>query len=213
MMAAYDTLLSENLAGFLAGDYPKLRLYMGLSAFDRMAQRYASNIVSEGIMARSMSERLPVYLNLTRPYSRTPEIAELASLENAFNAALAAPDVPVATRPGFIRKNASVFSLEVHPSVQRLHLRTNVTSLWAALTAGELPPPPELLEAPQELLVWRQGLTPRFRILGAEEATALDDAARGAPTSLDHLSESFLNGWLEAEVIAVVRDMHEAGEK
>lgn len=206
------TVIDENLdvarlTEFLAEDYAKLRLYMGLSAFNRMVHLCAAATVSVNATARSLSQHLPRFLNVTRPYSKNPELSELASVENAFNAALAAPDAPILTLAEFTRRNPQGFSPEIHPSVQRFQLRTNATSLWAALTAGELPPPPELLEEPQELLVWRQGLTPRFRMLGREEALALDEAARGKPTSTDQLPEHFLRGWLEAEVISAAREI------
>ncbi len=57
---------------------------------------------------------------------------------------------------------------------------------------------------PQELLVWRQGAAARFRMLGREEAAALDAAARGEAIESDQSSESFLRGWLEAEIISAV---------
>ena len=92
-------------------------------------------------------------------------------------------------------------------------MRTNATSIWSALTAGELPPSPASLELPQELLVWRQGLASRFRMLGREEAVAIDAAARGETMKLDQFSEGFLRGWLEAEIVSAVRDLNDAGEK
>ena len=213
MTAAEDNLDVAHFADFLAGDYARLRLYMGLSAFNRMAQLCAASVNSPNATARSLSQRLPSFLMVTRPYSKSLELSELALVEGAFNEALCAPDAPVLTFAEFSRLNLRDFFLDVHPSVQRLQLRTNATSLWAALTAGELPPPPGLLEAPQELLVWRQGLMPRFRMLGEEEALALDDAASGKLACGDHLPENFLRGWLEAEVISAVRDLNGAGEK
>ena len=213
MTAAEDNLDVAHFAEFLAGDYARLRLYMGLSAFNRMAHLCAANISFPRTTARSLSQRLPSFLMVTRPYSKSFELSELALVEDAFNAALAAPDAPVLIPAEFSRRSLRDFFLDVHPSVQRLQLRTNATSLWAALTAGELPPPPGFLEAPQELLVWRQGLTSRFRILGEEEALALDEVAGGKLASIDQLPENFLRGWLEAEVISAVRDLNGAGEK
>ena len=95
----------------------------------------------------------------------------------------------------------------------RLTICCNATSIWAALTAGELPPYPASLELPKELLVWRQGLASRFRMLGREEAVAIDAAARGETMELAQSSEGFLRGWLEAEIVSAVRDLNDAGEK
>ena len=128
------------------------------------------------------------------------EISDLARLEKAFHAALNAPEASFITHaPGHW------FRIELHLSVQRLQLRTNATSIWAALTAGELPPSPERLDEPQELLVWRQGAASRFRMLGRDEAAALDAAARGEAIEMAQASENFLRGWLEAEIISAVR--------
>ena len=94
-----------------------------------------------------------------------------------------------------------------------MQLRTNAASIWAALTAGELPPPPQRLDGPQELLVWRQGAASRFRILGREESAALDATARGEAIEINQSSDSFLRGWLEAGAISAVRDLNDASEK
>lgn len=172
---------------------------MGETAFCTMARHCLA--ATETPKVRALSRHLPDFLDLTKPFSKCPELSDLARLERAFQAALNAPDGPIASHA------------PLHPSVQRLQMRTNATSIWAALTAGELPPPPARLDGPQELLVWRQGAASRFRILGREEAAALDAAARGEATGVDQSSESFLRGWLEAEIISAVRDLKDVGEK
>lgn len=189
MMAVDEMLTLARLTDFLTHDYPRLRLYMGETAFNTLARHCLA--ASEIPKAWLLSRRLPDFLDLTKPFSRSPELSDLARLERAFHAALNAPEAGITSQP-------------LHPSVQRLQLRTNAASIWAALTAGELPPPPQRLDAPQELLVWRQGASPRFRMLGREEAAALDAAARGEAIDVDQLSESFLRGWLEAEIISAV---------
>jgi hypothetical protein len=194
MMAAAETLTLARLTDFLADDYPSLRLYMGETAFNTMARHCLA--ASETPKARVLSRHLPNFLDLTKPFSRSPELSDLARLERAFHAALNAPEASITSQ-----KPLNQFQIALHPSVQRLLQRTNATSIWAALTAGEMPPPPARLDEPQELLVWRQGAASRFRMLGREEAAALDAAARGEATRIDQSSENFLRGWLEAEII------------
>ena len=213
MTAVDEDLSLARLTEFLADDYAKLRLYMGDSAFNAMARHCLATYSTGAPKARAISRNLPDFLGLTKPFSRSSELSDLARLEKAFHDALYAPDAPILTLAEFTSKKPQNFLLELHPSVQRLQLRTNATSIWAALTAGELPPPPERLDEPQELLVWRQGLTSRFRMLGREEASALDAAGRGETIDIGQLSENFLRSWLEAEIISVVRDMNDAGEK
>jgi hypothetical protein len=197
MMAVDETLTPARLTDFLAQDYPRLRLYMGETAFNAMARIYLA--ATETPKVRLLSRHLPDFLDLTKPFSRSPELSDLARLENAFQSALSAPEAGIITQVP-----PRAFHLELHPSVQRLQLRTNTASIWAALTAGELPPLPHGLNEPQELLVWRQGAAPRFRMLGHEEAATLDEAARGEQVEIDQSTENFLRGWLEAEIISVV---------
>jgi hypothetical protein len=187
MMAVDETLTPARLTDFLTHDYPRLRLYMGETAFNMMARHC---LATETPKVRLLSLHLPDFLDLTKPFSRSPELSDLARLEKAFHAALNAPDASFTSQA------------PLHPSVQRLQLRTNAASIWAALTAGELPPPPQRLDEPQELLVWRQGAASRFRMLGREEAAALDAAARGE--AIAQSAENFRRGWLEAGIISAV---------
>ena len=206
MMAVDQNLTLASLTDFLSQDYPRLRRYVGETAFNAMARHCLAATDAPGL--RVLSMHLPDFLALTKPFSRRPEIADLARLERAFQAALNAPETTVIRSAVLLPRH-----IEFHPSVQRLQVRTNATSIWSALTAGELPPSPASLELPQELLVWRQGLASRFRMLGREEAVAIDAAARGETMKLDQFSEGFLRGWLEAEIVSAVRDLNDAGEK
>ena len=197
MMAVAETLTLARLTDFLADDYPRLRLYMGETAFNTMARHCLAATVTTKV--RVLSRQLPDFLQLTKPFSRSLELSDLARLERAFQAALNAPEAPITSL-------APLHGLQValHPSVQRLRLQTNAASLWAALAAGELPPPPTSLDELQELLVWRQGAASRFRMLGREEAVALDAAARGEAAGIDQSTENFLRGWLAAEIVSAV---------
>ena len=206
MMAVDEPLTLACLTDFLAGDYPRLRLYMGWTGFNTMARHCLA--ITDTPKVRLLSRHLPDFLDLTKPFSQSPELSDLARLEKAFHAALNAPEANIITQAPPHR-----FRIELHPSVQKLQLRTNAASIWAALTAGELPPPPQRLDGPQELLVWRQGAASRFRILGREESAALDATARGEAIEINQSSDSFLRGWLEAGAISAVRDLNDASEK
>jgi hypothetical protein len=212
MTAADKNLTPARLTEFLADEYGKLRLYMGESVFSAMGRHCLAAHDIEAPKVRAFSRHLPDFLGLTKPFSRSPELSDLARLEKAFHSALNAPEAPIVERDTYAWQHGK-FRIALHPSVQRLQLRTNATSIWAALTAGELPPAPERLDEPQELLVWRQGSTPRFRMLGREEALALDEAGRGEAIEIDQSSEGFLRGWLEAEVISSLRSISNADEK
>jgi hypothetical protein len=173
---------------------------------------------------RWFSRNLAKFLGETMPYSKSPELAELARLEAALNTAFEAPEAAILSAHELAKFEAGGLGtcvVVLHPSVQRLCFSTNTTSLWAALQCEELPPRPERLDIPQELLVWRQGSQPRFRMLGKEEALALDLAMQGKPfaalcealaqaTGGDvsaECAETYLRGWVEAELVSAIRDM------
>jgi hypothetical protein len=212
MTAVDKNLTPARLTEFLADDYGKLRLYMGESLFNAVGRHCLAAYTVKAPRFRALSHYLPDFLGLTKPFSRSPEFSDLARLEKAFYVAFNAPEAAIVARDTYAGQHGKFF-IDLHPSVQRLQLRTNATSIWSALTAAELPPPPERLDELQELLVWRQGTTPRFRMLGREEVLALDEAGRGKALKIDQSSEGFLRGWLEAEIISSLHHLSNADEK
>jgi hypothetical protein len=217
-----DHTTALRLTEFLAADHAKLLLYLGSSAFSAIGRRYAMSEQSGNGNTRWFSRNLSRFLGETSPYSKNPELAEIAKLEAALNCAFEAADASILTLEAFARvpiAELAALRIDIHPSAQRLSFTTNATSIWAALQCDEQPPRPERLDQPSELLVWRQGPQPRFRILGREEATAFDMAKQGAPigqivVNLAKLDRSetpmecgaiYLRGWVEAELVSVLR--------
>jgi len=170
--------------GLLAGDYDKLRCYLGETAFIAMAQNYVAHFPSDYANSRWYARHLPEFLASAPPYCGMPGLAELALLELALSEAFNAADAPAASFADLAALAPQHFDAAIfdfHPSVQRFRVRTNVTSLWSCLMCGELPPKPCRLVAPQEILVWRQQSASRFRLLGHEEAIVFDAAAEATP--------------------------------
>jgi len=216
--AAYRLRLTE----FLTNDYEKLRIYLGDVRFREMAVAYIAAHPSDDPNARWFSRYLPEFLRDAPRYRRHPEVAELALLERALNDAFDGPDAPVCTLADIEAIEPERFggaTFTIAPSVVRFAVTTNVTSLWASLKCGEPPPDPEDAEAPLEILVWRQALGSRFRILGDEEAMAIDCARQGLtfgmicemiaafddPAGAALRAASYLRGWIEAEIISFIR--------
>ena len=214
-----DNTCASRLTEFLAVDHAKLLLYLGSTSFAAIGRRYVMSSASGDRSDRWFSRNLFKFLDETSPYSKNPELSEIARLEAAFNVAFEAVDAPIVTNVEIAKLSLADMKkrrIEIHPSAQRLRLTTNATSIWAALQCEELPPRPERLDRPNEILVWRQGNAPRFRILGEEEATAFDMAKTGASIEqiADHLcadnriesacecGEIYLRGWVEAELIS-----------
>jgi hypothetical protein len=207
------------LTEFLGNDHPKLSCYMGEVKFAALARAYIARHPSDTPNARWYSRHLGEFLRRTHPYSRKPELGELAELERALNEAFDAPDAPCITMLDLAAVDPDLFgnaSFEISPSLRRFKVRTNVTSLWSSLKCDEPPPHPIGLDQDQELLVWRQGSASRFRMLGDEEAMALDAAGHGIsfavicemiatmddPDTAAFRAATYLRGWIEAEIIA-----------
>lgn len=210
------------LTEFLANDFPQLKCYLGETRFNEMARAYAGRFPSDDPNARWFSRHLPDFLKDGPAYRRHPEVAELAHLEQALNDVFDGPDAPIVTLGDLAAINPQEFSgtmFELSASVRKFPVLTNVASLWSSLRCEETPPPADDLQAPSQILVWRQNLGSRFRILGDEEAMALDCVAQGfdfaticeSIAAFDDAegaamrAAGYLRGWLEAEIISRVR--------
>jgi hypothetical protein len=222
MLGVYRHAYVARLEEFLANDHEKLRCYMGAAKFSAMARDYVATHPSDQPNARWYARHLPEFLATTLPYRKAPELSELAMLERALNDAFDAPEAPhktfgdlAAVPPDAIAQAQIV----IHPSVRTIAVQTNVTSLWSSIRCGEAPPHPYRLDEPQEVLVWRQGASSRFRLLGQEEAMALAQAREGVafgvicemiammegPDSAAVRAAAYLRGWIEAELITDIR--------
>jgi hypothetical protein len=207
------------LGAFLTADHPKLKCYMGEIKFQTAVRAIVASHPQGQASTGWYSRHLADFLKTNRPWSRQPELAELAELERALAEATASPEAPIVNPVQVMAADPEALAgvrFILSPSIRCLTALTNVTSLWASLCCGEEPPMPHRLDGPQQVLVWRQGLSARFRLLGAEEATALDDASRGEtlgtitrrladdgdPATATARSFTYLAGWLESQLIA-----------
>ncbi len=207
---------TDRLTEFLASEHARLKLYLGVAAFTMVGRRYAAKYPIDTPNSRWFSRHLAKFLGETPPYSRNPELAELAKLEAALNAAFMAPEAPIWTARDLAELGIEDLAgsiILIHPSVQRLRFATNTTSLWAAMTCEQTPPRPERLDEPSELVVWRQGPAARFRMLGEEEAHALDAAMAGNHEGISQGAVAYLPGWAEAQIISAVRKNRMTGKK
>jgi hypothetical protein len=218
----YQFAYGSRLTEFLANDYEKLRAYVGEVRFNAMAQAYAMAHPSRQANARWFGQGLPIFLKQAHHFAQFPECVELAELELALATAFDAIDVAslginaLATLPP---ESIAGTAFAFHPSLQTLQFMHSTVSLWSALQCDEPPPRPHALDAPQTVMVWRQGSQSRFRILGDEEAMVLANARDGVPfgalcemMAFSHGTEdvalraaTYLRGWLEAEIITSFR--------
>lgn len=223
-------LRAARSVALLAEDYRNLMRYMGEMAFMAMARSNVGANPSNHPNARWYARQLPEFLSSVSPYATMPELAELALLEHSLSDAAAAADAPAVTfaeLASLTQEQAGAAILEIHPSVRRFQVRTNVTELWSCLKCGEVPPKPSRLCTPREILVWRQDGTSRFRLLGNEEALAFDAAAAGVPFggiaesiaviddpgTAPQRAVAYLRGWIEAQAVSRIRFADAAAPK
>jgi hypothetical protein len=229
MFGVYKHAYAARLIEVVGNDHEYLKAYLGDEQFNTMARGYLRAYPSHNPNARWFAHRLPEFLAQQKPWSDHPELVELAKLERALNDAFDAPDAPLVTFADLQAFDPTMIAaaiLTIHPSMQLLKATTNVTSIWSALKSQERPPKAAALPEPIDILVWRQSSASRFRLLGAEEAMAIGEAAKAVPFGV--LCEmvavmndagtaalragGYLRGWIEAELISAIR-AERRGEK
>ena len=221
-LSVYRNAYSLRLTEFLAHDYEKLRTYLGAVRFKEMALHYIAAHPSDQPNARWFSRHLPEFLASFMHYRRQPELSELARLESALSDAFDGPDEAFCTMADLGAVDPELFgriSFNIASTVHRFAFSTNASSLWSSLKCDEVPPQPESIADPQEIMVWRQGSGARFRILGGEEAMAIDSAREGVsfgvicemiaafedPDTAAMRAAGYLRGWIEAQIISSIR--------
>lgn len=166
----------------LRDTFEKIALRLGDEAFCDLAADYAKSRPSQSWTLADFGDGFSALLQGRFP--DRPEIGELASLEWAMRRAFDGPEaapLDAASIEG-IDWDGAVFSFV--PTLRLIPSSTNCGAVWAALAAGEAPPPVVFLEEVGALCIWRKGLTPTFRSVGARECLALRTAFCGVSFGL-----------------------------
>jgi hypothetical protein len=206
------------LIGYLANELGFLYSYLGDIAFNKLTRDYIRSYPKLPADPAAIKNNLLQIIEAQPHVQRRPEILELANLELALNFALNAPDEKVMTVSYFdqlVSPKREQIIFNFVSSAQTLLFSQNTTSIWSAMKCEEKPPKPHLLDQPQNLLVWRQGDAPRFRLLGSDEAFLfhlisqkldLHTASRQITIQTAHVEDllNYLRGWVEAELILAI---------
>lgn len=183
LFGVYRHAYGARLVEVLGNDYELTHTYLGDDAFADLARAYIAAHPSDKRNARWFGRYLPEFLRTTAPFSAHKEVAELATLEKALADAFDGPDAtPVSMEElaAIPPEDWANLVFTAHPTAIRLRLKTNAADIWMALNDEKTPPAPAQLPEPQTVLVWRQDLTSRFRLLDPEEAMMWAEATRGA---------------------------------
>ncbi|WP_126456808.1 DNA-binding domain-containing protein [Sulfuriflexus mobilis] len=179
----YTNAYYGRLVETLTGDYPAVRALLGEEAFTVLCHDYIQAHPSTHYSLRWFGRHLPAFLAEAADSRGRPFLAELANLEWAFINAFDAADAEVLDEGAVTTIAAEAWpgiTITFHPSLQLVDYDWNILDLWRTVRDEETIPPPEALRETSTCLIWRQGLTTRYRILEADEAEALKAARQGA---------------------------------
>lgn len=174
-MAVYRDAYRGRLLDALAHSFERTRRWVGADPFTVAASHYILTHPPQSWTLDDFGAAFPALL--TGLFRDNPEVAELAWLEWHMQRAFAAPD-----RPGDVARALSGAGLPeeawaglrftMAAGFAACRIATNVDRLWPQLADGEgagfgVAP------ASGTLIVWRHGLTPRYRLLDSAEQASL----------------------------------------
>ncbi len=121
---------------------------------------------------------------LAELFAEDPEVGELAWLEWHMQRAFGAPDTDILDAAMLTSGELGIADWEtvsfiLIPGFAMRAIATDCVSLWQALADGDTPPDARPLPPGSQLIVWRKGFSPHFRIIDAAEAKALAAVAAG----------------------------------
>ena len=201
----------------MENELPVLYRYLGDIAFGRLSKDLA--VANPAKVNLALVDALTQFLKHQPSFQHSPEVYELACLEIAANQAFLSPELPTLSAKHFEDigvQNFPKLKIQFVESAQLLTFEQNTTSIWAAMKCEERPPKPHRLDEPQKVLVWKQRGSPRFRLLGAEEASLFNQfkqklnvksAARLMSGTENHEQSiartlNYVRGWVDAELVA-----------
>ena len=176
-LAVYRHAVGATLTAALRDSFEKTHAWLGDEAFDAAAAAHIQNRPSTSWTLSNYGEGFEATLADLYPYD--PEVAELAWLDWSLRCAFESPD-PAEIDPGALAEvdwDAAILCFAPKPAWRTI--ATNAAAIWSALSVGEAPPAAANLDAPAALIVWRQGLEPRFRTINGVEQAALESALAG----------------------------------
>ena len=185
LLHIYRQAYVGRLASALRDNFGVLPQVLGDDAFDALARAYIEAHPSQQASIGWFGHRLPEFMTERDDLVPHPALTDLARMEWALRSAFDAADaqaIDVQTLAGVAADAWPSLVFDAMPGVQLFELAWNVAPVWRALqdlgadAAPELPPPQPLAHS---LLVWRHGLSPRWRALEPLPAGLLQAALRG----------------------------------
>jgi len=161
----------SSLMGCLAESFRTTRAWLGDQAFEAAAANHIDRLPPHSWTLDAYALDLPATLAIR--YPEDPEVAELAWLECALSVAFVGADADPIDPEALARVDWDTAVLRFLPTLALLEVTTNAAAIWSAIAAEKTPPDAERIPEATFVAIWRNGLTPTFRTLDADEADAL----------------------------------------
>lgn len=178
-LAIYRNGYRSRLVDALAETFPRTRQWVGDDSFDKAA---AHHLIAHPPAHWSLDRAGAGFPEtLAALFVRDPEVPELANLEWDMHLAFVAEDaLPLdaaafaTATTGFTGKDWDALRFALHPALTVRAVRTAAAAIWRAMVEESEPPVELVLAERAQILVWRSGMSPVFRIAAHYEADCLD---------------------------------------
>lgn len=173
-LAVYRNTIAKGCVDALAANFPTVLTMVGEDWFRAAAALFAREAPPTSAALLNYGEYFPAWLERFPPAAELPYLAGIAHLDRLWTEALFAAEAPAldaATLSRLPPETLVETRLALHPSVRFAAFEAGLPSLWRAARDGaeDL----ELSEAPETLLLLRNGQTVSSRVVGAAETAFL----------------------------------------
>ncbi|MCB1914157.1 MAG: putative DNA-binding domain-containing protein [Rhodocyclaceae bacterium] len=183
-LAVYRHAWRSRMVEALRNNYPVIHRVLGDDAFSQLADAYLDEHPSHFRSIRWFGDRLAEFVLAQPEFVPHPAVADMARFEWALSLAFDGADgrpLGVRALAGLAPEQWAALRFALQPTCRVLALEWSVAPVWRELATAEDPdhqaPMPEPLD--HSVLVWRQGLQPRWRSLDALEAGLLEAIRNG----------------------------------
>jgi len=218
-MLFYGNAYILRLKEALSSDYERLHSYLGDELFDTLMLQYIKHYPSKHPSLRYFGQYMVQLVKQLEPFKSLVEVAEIASIEQAFANSFDAADCHCVTQQQLAQlapEAWATLSLKFHDSVQLLPQRYNSFQIWQALDKAQAPP--QKMPDKCTWLIWRHNLVSHYRALENAELSALITAkttgsfASVCEALLEHFSEEetpmravgYLQQWINEQMVCEI---------
>lgn len=180
-LAIYRNGYRVRLRDALATEFPGLGKLLGLR-FARMLESYVEAHPSEHYNIRWHGAGIAAFLSYALPWREKPALAELAELDWAISTCFDAADeaeFDAAELAGVPADAWPALRLRMQNHLQLVPTQYNIEAFRRAADSDGPRPRLRRYEKVRHLLVWRQSLTVHYRVVAADEFSALTGAIKG----------------------------------